>query len=293
MHSMSTSAVLNAALGGLARSWRRLIWPAVVGSVPAAAGAFALFNMTDAGALVRVAVNTPEGFRTLPSELRTQMVTDFSLGSAVALALQLLGVVFIFVATHIVVAEDEGPGGADDGAPSRRLLARVWSVYPLTIASATLAMLGSAAAIGLGLVVWSIPFTAVGLPNGLAAGVAILTLIIMMLPGLWLLSSVSTTTAISALEQKSIIASIQESAALVKGRVGSTLAYLLIIGSLAGPAIILIQVVAIPLAATSEPTVFSIVGIGAAVVGQGMLTAAIGVMISYWYLALGQMVSRR
>ena len=291
-NSTSTAAVMNSALAGLARNWRRLVTPALVGTVPAAAATFAIFKMTDAGVLVRLAANTPDGFQALPVDLRTQAITDFSLGAAVALALQVLGAVFIFVATHTVAAEGEDFVTTDNDASARALLARVWSVYPRTAVAATVALAGSVAAIGLGLALWSIPFNGVGLPNGLAAGFAMLSLIMVTLPGVWLLASVSLTTAVSSLELTSIIASIQRSASLVRGRVGSTLAYLLI-GSLVVLAAVLLQVVAIPLVATSDATTLSLIGMVTAVVGQGVLTTAFGVMISYWYLALGRSLPRR
>ena len=237
---------------------------------------------------MRVATDTPEGFQTLPAELRTQIVTDFSLGAAAALALLLLGLVFIFVATHLVVARDEVSRRGADGPDEAGLLRGTFLAYPRTLISATVGVVGSAAALGLGVAVWSIPFAAVGLPNGLATGVAILSLILVLAPGMWLLSSVSMTTAVSTLEATSVIASIQRSAFLVKAESGPPWPTFCWSDLWRVSPSCWFRWWPFPSSPARRPhsSVFSVSA--SAILGQGALTTALGVMVSYWYLALGR-----
>ena len=284
--SSTTAGVLTAALGGLTRIWRDLTIPALIGSLPAGVASFFIFRTTGAGALAGIVIETPAGFRNLPDEVRSQILTDFATGAALALTLQFLGALFILIAAHLIVADDErGMSDARQRLPKPRLLRAAAAAYPRTLVAATIASLGSLATIGLGLALWSIPLRSVGTPSSAATGIALVSLLVLLIPGLWLVASVSMTTPIAVIVGDGAIVSIQRSAALVRGRVTGTMAYLLVVGSLGLLAALLIQVVAIPLAATRPDWLRLVMTFGGVVI-SGMLMAAIGVAITYWYLSL-------
>ena len=193
--------------------------PALIGSLPTGVASFFIFRTTGAGALARIVIETPAGFRNLPDEVRSQILADFARGAALALTLQFLGALFILIATHLIVADDErGMSDVRQRLSLTRLLRAAAAAYPRTLVGATIASLGSLATIGLGLALWSIPLRSVGIPSGAATGVALISLLVLLIPGLWLAASVSMTTPIAVIVGDGGIVSIQRSAALVRGR---------------------------------------------------------------------------
>jgi hypothetical protein len=129
------------------------------------------------------------------------------------------------------------------------------------------------------------PAATVGTPNLTSQFVALILLIALLGPGVWLAVSASMTTSAVAIENTGLLNSIRRSMRLVRGRWLPTAGYLLLVGLLGGIAIQLIQLIAVPLASDGGGGTFAIAaGLGA--LTQGLLVAAIAVMYTHWYIDL-------
>ncbi|NIV28282.1 MAG: hypothetical protein GWN58_01850 [Anaerolineae bacterium] len=143
-----------------------------------------------------------------------------------------------------------------------------------------------AAILGAGLTIWLIPFVVVGTPNAASALVALVLLVAVAAPAIWLSVSFSMVTSVVAIEKRTPVAALRRSLALVRPRWWASLGYLLLVGLIGSIAAQLIQVLAIPLTvvgdATSGFTLASLFG----VVFQGILIAGIAAMYTRWYVDL-------
>lgn len=147
-----------------------------------------------------------------------------------------------------------------------------------------LVVIGALMALGLG--IWIIPFAVVGTPNAASVLVAIVLLIAVAAPSIWLGVSFSMMTSVISIESRGPIGALRRSFELVKARWWPTLGYLLLVGLIGSVAAQLIQILAVPLAvigdASSGLTLASLFG----VVFQGLLIAGIAAMYTHWYVDL-------
>lgn len=276
------SEVISDATRFLGRNWRPLISSSLMVFIPAGIVTLLVFRWTGANEVLELVLNDPASLQNLPPDVLIETAGPFINAAAIALLIQVVASVFVFLISHRVVAADIS-GHPIDGPQARKF---AFAKIVPTFITVALAAIPTTAAFIVGMSVWSGLAAAVGAPSATSAIVGLLLLAVFMGPGLWLVVSFSMVTAVGGLESAGILGSLSRSHRLVKGRRMATLSFLLIVGLLGFVAIELIQLVAIPLASigTAGPgiSVASMIGIAA----QGMIVAAIGVTVTTWYLDL-------
>lgn len=274
--------VLNDALYGLARVWRTLLVPALAVSIPVSIGTVIVFGVTGGADFIDLVLNSPERLQTLPEEVFWELARPFYVALAIATLLQIVGGVFLALASHGAVAAQLAGRPLTARAAARHALRR----YLIGFAATLLILVVVGVLVGLGTVIWMVPALAVGTPNPASVLVALVLLVVLLGPGVWAGVAVSMTTSTVAIEDHGILGSIRRSMQLVRGRWWPTFGFLLLVGLLGGIAIQLIQLIALPLAAVGGGgpalSIASMLG----VLAQGLLVAAIAAMYTHWYVDL-------
>lgn len=274
--------VLSDATNSLARTWRALLLPALVVSIPVSFATALVFRWTAGGDFLDMLVNNPGALQALPEEVFFEIARPFYIALGIAATLQLLAGVFIALAAHRTVAADLGGGSLTGAEASRQALKR----YFVGLGAGLVVVLTVGIMIGLGSVVWLVPALSVGTPNAASALVAFVLFLAVLGPGIWVAVSASMTTSAVALEDVGVLASIRRSIRLVRGRWWATAGFLLVVGLLGGIASQMIQLIALPLAAVGGAgvalTIVSVLG----VLAQGLLIAGISAVYTHWYIDL-------
>lgn len=274
--------LISDAMTSLAHVWRALLTPAVVISVAVSLAAWAVFEINGGGAFLDVLINNPVSLQTLPDEVVAEMSGPFYAATAQIALLQVAASVFIALASHrAVVAQMKGstPTGAD---VSRQAARR----YLVGLGATLLVVIMVGILLGAGLLLWLTPILSVGTPNVTSVLVATLLLAVLVGPGVWTGVALSMTTPAIALEDVGVFRSIRRSMALVRGRWWATAGFLVLVGFLGGIAVLLIQLVALPLLAGGGGNTLLTVVTALGVLTQGMLVAAIAAVYTHWYLDL-------
>lgn len=273
--------VLNDAMAGLGRTWRTLVPLAIVVFIPASLATLAAFSIPGALEFIEALLETPGELSALTPEEFADRSRPFVVATAITVVVQALATIFVFVACHRVAVADL------KAEPVSWKTATKSIVGPYAGAAAA-GILGAASAAGLlflGLTFWSVPAATVGAPNATAALVAVVLLVALVGPGVWLGTSLSMVTAVSTVERQRPFRAMSRSARLVRKRWWPTLGFLLLVGLLGSVALQLVQLVAIPVAAAGgggNAPLASLLG----VVAQGPIVTAMGVTFTYWYLDL-------
>ncbi len=241
-----------------------------------------VFRMTGGGEFLDMLVNRPEAVARLPREVFWELARPFYIAIGVATVLQLIGGVFVALASHRAVAADLAGRTISGGEVSMQALRR----YGAGLGAILLILITVSILVGLGITIWLVPVLSVGTPNTTSVLVAMLLLFVLLGPGTWAAVSVSMSTAVIAVEEKGALASIRRSMRLVRGRWWPTLGFLLMVGLLGGIAVQLIQLIALPLAAAGGGSGALIIASALGVLTQGLLVAAIAVMYTHWYVDL-------
>lgn len=274
--------VLSDAVSSLGRIWKTVLMPALAVSIPISIATAVVFRVTGGSDFLELILNNPENLTGLPDDVFWELARPFYVALAVATLLQVLGGVFVALASHGAVAADLRGEALKGGDVSRLALRR----YPVGLASTILIVLVVVVLIGLGTTVWLMPAISVGTPNIGSVFVALLLLVVLLGPGIWVAVSMSMTTSAIAIEDQGILGSIRRSMRLVKGRWWATAGFLLLVGLLGGIAIQLIQLIALPLAAVGGGGGALTIGSALGVFTQGLLVAAIAAMYTHWYIDL-------
>lgn len=278
----SFGQVLGDAVTSLARTWKPLASTALIVFIPVGVLTLLTFQMTGAIDFLELVFNDPAALNTLPPEVFLEVSQPFIRAIAIAIALQSIAALFVYLTVHHVVASDLS-GEPVSGAAARRHAFRHMGVG---LVAGLIGFFVIAATLGLGLAIWLVPFAIVGTPNATGSLLAIVLLLAFIGPGVWLLVSFSMTTSVIAIEGRGPIRSLTRSLSLVKGRWWPTLGFLLIVGLLGAVAIQLIQLVAIPVSMVGDlgtgVSLISALGIGA----QGLIIAGIGAIYTAWYVDL-------
>jgi len=269
-------------MNSLARTWRALLIPALAVSVPLSIATVLVFRWTGGGEFLDLAVNSPELLTGLPREVFDEIVGPFYLAVGIAAALQVLGGVFVALASHRAVASDLNGKTLRGGEVSALALRR----YGIGLVAMLLVVLAVGLLIALGVSMWLVPVMSVGVPNAGSILVALVLLVALLGPGIWVAVSVSMTTAAVAIEHLGPLASIRRSMRLVRRRWVATAGFLLLVGLLGGIAIQMIQLIALPLAAAGGGSGALAVASALGVLTQGLLVAAISAMYTHWYIDL-------
>lgn len=274
--------VLGDAMNSLAATWRTLLLPALVVSVPVSIATVLVFRFTGGGEFLDVVINDPDRFQALPADVFDQLAGRFYLALGVATVLQVLAGVFVALAAHLAVASQLS-GEILTGSEATSLALRR---YATGLGATIVILVTIAVLIGLGAALWLVPVTSVGTPNLTSIFVAFVLFIALAGPGVWVAVSVSMTTSTVAIERLGILGSIRRSMRLVRGRWWATFAFLLLVGLLGGIAIQLIQIIALPLAAVGGSGAALTIASALGVLTQGLLIAAISAMYTHWYVDL-------
>jgi hypothetical protein len=274
--------VLADAMNSLARTWKTLLLPAIAVSVPVSVITIAVFRLTGGADLLDLVVNSPEQLTTMPREVFVELARPFYWSMAASTLVLVLGGVFIVLATHRTVASDLNGIELTGAQAARHALSR----YPAGLGAVLLVLLALVILLGLGFTVWLLPALRVGTPNSTSLIVALVLLFVLIGPGIWAGVSMSMTTSAIIIEDTGALSSIRRSMHLVRGRWWPTAAFLLMVGLLGGIAIQLIQLVALPLAASGGGNAALTIAAGLGVLTQGLLMAGIAAMYTHWYVDL-------
>jgi hypothetical protein len=274
--------VLADAVNSLGRIWKTVLFPALAVSIPISVATAVVFRVTGGSSFLYLVLNTPEDLAGLPGDVFWELARPFYIALAIATVLQVLAGVFVALASHRAVAADLRGEHIKGGEVTRLALRR----YPVGLGSTLLIVLTVAVLIGLGTTVWLMPAVSVGTPNLSSVFVALLLLVALLGPGIWVAVSVSMTTSAIAIEGQGVLGSIRRSMRLVKGRWWATAGFLLLVGLLGGIAIQLIQLVALPLATVEGGSGALTIASALGVLTQGLLVAAIAAMYTHWYIDL-------
>ena len=274
--------VLGDALNSLARTWKPLASTALIVFIPVGVLTFLAFRMTGAIDFLELVFDDPAALNNLPPDVFLEVSQPFIRAVAIAVVLQSVATLFVYLAVHHIVASDMSGRSVSGRAARRYALGRMAAGF----VAALVALIVIGAIMGLGLAIWLVPFALVGTPNATSSLLAVVLLLAFVGPGIWVLISFSMTTAVIAIEKAGPIQALLRSISLVKGRWWPTLGFLLLVSLLGSVAIQLIQLVAIPLSVVGDlgsgVSFVSALGIGA----QGLIVAAIGAMYTVWYVDL-------
>lgn len=274
--------LLAAAMLSLAAVWRALALPALAISVPVGVLTSLIYATTGGADFLDLLVNDPQSFQTIPDEVFQELARPFYFAVGIAVLLQVLAGVFIALASHRAVATQM----SGELVSGREASTEAWRRYPVGLGAFLLVLIGILALTGPAVALWLVPLASVGTPDATSGLVALLLLTVLLGPALWAAVAMSMTTSAVALERGGVIASIRRSAQLVRGRWWATAAFLLLVGLLGGLAIQLIQLVALPLAASGAGGAPLAIATSLGVLAQGLLAAAICAMYTHWYVDL-------
>jgi len=274
--------VLGDAMNALARTWQPLMSAALWAFIPAGVGALITFRVLGAEEFLDLVFNDPEYLNSLPTDELIDIAQPFLWATFIALVLQMLASLFVYLASHHVVATDAA-GFRSTGAEARRVaLAR----YGVGLLAGLIVFLAVAGVVVAGLVAWTIPWALVGTPNATSVFIATILLVALMVPAIWLGVTFSMWSSVVVVEKRGAIGSLRRSFHLVRGRWWPSFGFLLLVGLLGSLAIQLIQLVAIPLSVVGDIgigiSIASLIG----VIAQGFIVAAIATMHTTWYIDL-------
>jgi hypothetical protein len=274
--------LLSDAMTSLAYIWRALLAPAVVISIAMSLAAWAIFEINGGGAFLDAVVNNPAGLQKLSDDVVAELSGPFYAAATQIALLQVAASVFIALASHrAVVARLKG--SSLSGVEVSRQAARH---YLVGLGATLLVVVVVVIVLGTGLLLWLTPILSVGMPNATSVLLATLLLCVLVGPGIWAAVALSMTTPAVAVENAGILRSIRRSMTLVRGRWWATLGFLVMVGLLGGVAIVLIQLVALPLASAGGGNALLTAAAALGVLTQGMLVAAIAAVYTHWYLDL-------
>lgn len=275
-------ALLGDAINTLARVWQPLLSTALIVFIPLGVLTLIIFNMTGALEFLDVVINDPTSLETISQEEFFELAGPFFWAAGIAIAVQAIASLYVYLAAHLIVAANLADEPMSGPRARREAAARFFTA----LIAALIVFMAIAVLFGAGLTIWLIPFVVVGTPNAASVLVALVLLVAVAAPAIWLSVSFSMVTSIVAIEDRGPISSLRRSFNLVRSRWWPTLGYIVLVGLLGSIAAQLIQVLAVPLTvvgdATSGFTLASLFG----VVFQGILIAAIAAMYTTWYVDL-------
>lgn len=275
-------AVLGDAINTVARVWQPLLSTALIVFIPLGILTLIVFNMTGALEFLDVVINDPASLETISQEEFFELAGPFFWAAGIAIAIQAVASLYVYLAAHVIVAAALA-GEPMSGAYARREAA---ARFMTGLIAALIVFVAIAVLFGAGLTLWLIPFVVVGTPNAASVFVALVLLVAVAAPAIWLSVSFSMVTSIVAIEGKGPIRSLRRSFSLIRARWWPTLGYILLVGLLGSIAAQLIQVLAVPLTVVGDATFGFTLASLFGVVFQGILTAAIAAMYTVWYVDL-------
>ncbi len=245
--------VLTEGMRLLAKVWRTLIPPAFGAFIALGAATVIFFRVTQVNELLDLILNDPGAIDLLSDEELAEIALRLFSAASLLVAMQWVGSAFVALATHRTVGVTLA-GTTITATEASRFAAR--KMIPALTVSAIAII-------------------------GVLAG-----LILFVIPGIWIVFSLSMVLPAVALEEAGPAQALKRSFQLVKGRWWPTAGFLLLVGLLGSIAGQMVQLVALPLLTIGDLSI----GLGLAfvivVVVQGLIVAAIAVMVTVWYVDL-------
>jgi len=272
---------LNEWFRSLGRNWKPLLLSSLVVHVPigvVVAVVFWLFGATEAFALYL----EPETLETMSDTEIIETLVPFLWAMGVWMILQVLGAVFVYVASARIVAGDMAGLGFSWSEVSRF----AWRKTFVADASILLVILGALVLVGIA--------TAIGWSVISAGGATFFTVFVAATAGLtalvilvWLGVSVTFGSQVIAIEGAGPASALARSFSLVQGRWWVTLGYVLVASLIVSAASQIISIGFVPLFLVGAvvPVVLAI-AFGVSAVLQGPLLAAIAAAYAIWYVDL-------
>jgi hypothetical protein len=245
--------ILNQGMVMFGRVWKKVLVPAFWAFLLLGGATIAVFSATGAGETLQMIVADPLVLDGMSESEVTAVALELLQAGLIVVAIQLVAGGFVNLAVHLIVAAEItgqpiGAGEASTGALRR-------------------------------------------LPSLLAAGLVallaiILGLLALIIPGLWLIGSFTMVSAVVALEEAGPMAALRRSMSLVRGRWWPTVGFLVLVGLLGSVAAQLVQLVALPIISAAGVGLAAGLGFVILMVAQGLVVAAIAVMVTLWYFDL-------
>lgn len=256
----SPSGVLTDTLSMLAGASRRLTALGLLVIVPTGAISLLVFSALGPDELL-TAVREP-----LPAgDGAAGLVASYVRAVLLALAAQAIGFLFVLCGTHLIVAA-EASGEAMSVAGAARTAA---SRFPAALVVALVVFAPVSAAVVAGVTLDSL-FALIGI----------------LVAASWLVVSASMSLPALMIESVTPVVALRRSFELIRGRRLQTLSFLSVIAGLGTMAILLIQLVAVPLVAIGDNRPWLVATAAVGVVFQGILVAFLGAPVTAWYLDL-------
>lgn len=245
--------VLNEGVRLFVKVWKRLIPPAFGAFVVVGAITVVAFVATDATTLIDIALNDPDQLDLIPDEELSELFTDLLVAVGVSALFQGIASVFVSLVAHRLAGSEIAGVEMSSGQASA------------FAARKTLPLLGAYLMAGLGVFIG---------------------FLLLIVPGVWLAGSWTMTAPAMALEGKGAVDSLRRSFELVRGRWWHTVGFMLLVGLLGSVAAQLVQFLAVPLLLVGGSGFGAGLAYAIAVVGQGIIVAAIAVVATAWYVDL-------
>jgi hypothetical protein len=245
--------ILNEGMTMLGRVWRKILVPAFWAFVILGVATIVVFALTGADEAVQLILADPLALDQMSNaEVREIALVLLQAGLTIVVVQALAGG-FVNMAVHRIVAGEivGEPVGARE-----------------------------ASSFALGKMVTLVA-------GGVLALFSILIgLLALIIPGLWLIGSFSMLTAVIALEEAGPVDALRRSMTLVRGRWWPTVGFLIVVGLLGSVAAQLVQLIALPIIGAAGAGLATGLGFVVLVVAQGLVVAAIAVMVTIWYFDL-------
>lgn len=247
------SDLLTVGLEMLQKTWRPILGPALGASLVYGFTSVVVLGATGALDFFDLVFNDPESLDLMTRDEFWDLVSPVLGGLAITTVAQVVIYAFIALVTHRLVASKIGDETLTGAEAVRFAMKRLPTLLVAYAVAAILVVIG---------------------------------LVVFILPGLWVLGSITMLAPVVAVERVRSVEGIRRSFDLVRGRWWPTVGFVLLVGFASAFAIQIVQLVAVPLLVVGSPGA----AIGAAyvfgVLIQGMIAAAVAGMVTVWYVDL-------
>jgi hypothetical protein len=245
--------ILNEGMSMLGRVWKKILAPAFWAFVILGGATIGVFTLTGADEVLQLLLTDPLALNDMTDSEVGELGLLLLRAGLIVVVIQLVAGGFVNMTVHRIVAAEIAGEPIGAGVASTSALRRLVAL----VASGLLA----------------IPLILIGLAA-------------LIIPGLWLIGSFTMVAPVVALEDVGPVAALRRSMTLVRGRWWPTVGFLVLVGLLGSVAAQLVQLVALPIVGAAGVGIGAGLGFVVLIVAQGLVVAAIAVMITLWYFDL-------
>ena len=245
--------ILNHGMAMLGRVWRRILPPAFWAFLILGGVTIGMFAVTGADDVIQLILTDPLALNDMTDNEVAELGLTLLQAGLVVLVVQLIAGGFVNMTVHRIVAGEMAGETVGAGEASSLAFRRL----PTLVVSGALALLA-----------------------------VLIGLVALIIPGLWLIGSFTMLTAVIALEDVGPVTALRRSMTLVRGRWWPTVGFVIVVGLLGSVAAQLVQLIALPIIGAAGAGLAAGLGFVILVVAQGLVVAAIAVMVTLWYFDL-------